>query len=502
VTSSSSSGQNPDYHLAWLKRPTNTGYLISIADTSSRDSALNRQLLMSIGIFVGALAVLFVIAWFLSSWMLEPVKDAWERQRRFISDASHELKTPLSVIIANTGILQRDHDIPRQSMRWIDSTADEAGTMKSLVEELLVLARTDEAASGTAQSALAREDLDLSELVDESVLEFDAIAFERGCSIDTDIEKGIRFSADKDQLGRAVRTLVDNASKYATKGTTVMVTLGHAGKRAKLTVNNAGPRHQSRGPRASLRPLLSFGQGPCEGDRRLRTRPRHLQGHHRGARGRDFGLEHRKGRDDLYRTPIIGTWSPSHIRPKRPALPTWEGPAIGLLDLDAFFASVEQLDHPEWRGRPLIVGGSPERRGVVSTASYEARRYGVHSAMPSSQARRLCPDAVWTQGHFGRYREMSERVMAVLDAETPLVEQVSIDEAFFDVTPGRYSHESPIGICRRVQAAVAGLGVTCSIGIGVNKTVAKIASEREKPRGLTVVYPGTEQGFLARCPQA
>lgn len=241
VTSSSSSGQNPDYHLAWLKRPTNTGYLISIADTSSRDSALNRQLLMSIGIFVGALAVLFVIAWFLSSWMLEPVKDAWERQRRFISDASHELKTPLSVIIANTGILQRDHDIPRQSMRWIDSTADEAGTMKSLVEELLVLARTDEAASGTAQSALAREDLDLSELVDESVLEFDAIAFERGCSIDTDIEKGIRFSADKDQLGRAVRTLVDNASKYATKGTTVMVTLGHAGKRAKLTVNNAGP---------------------------------------------------------------------------------------------------------------------------------------------------------------------------------------------------------------------------------------------------------------------
>jgi len=183
-----------------------------------------------------------------------------------------------------------------------------------------------------------------------------------------------------------------------------------------------------------------------------------------------------------------------------PALPAWEGPAIGLLDLDAFFASVEQLDHPEWRGRPLIVGGSPERRGVVSTASYEARRYGVHSAMPSSQARRLCPDAVWTQGHFGRYHEMSERVMAVLNAETPLVEQVSIDEAFFDVTPGRYSHESPIGICRRVQVSVAKLGVTCSIGIGTNKTVAKIASEREKPRGLTVVYPGTERGFLAPLP--
>lgn len=178
----------------------------------------------------------------------------------------------------------------------------------------------------------------------------------------------------------------------------------------------------------------------------------------------------------------------------------WEGPAIGLLDLDAFFASVEQLDHPEWRGRPVIVGGSAERRGVVSTASYEARRFGVHSAMPSETARRLCPDAIWTQGNFDRYREMSDEVMALLCAETPLVEQVSIDEAFFDVTPGRYSREDPVMICRRVQRRVSELGVTCSIGIGVNKTVAKIASEREKPRGLTVVLPGTERRFLAPLP--
>ena len=91
----------------------------------------------------------------------------------------------------------------------------------------------------------------------------------------------------------------------------------------------------------------------------------------------------------------------------------WEGPAVGLLDLDAFFASVEQLDHPEWRGRPLIVGGSAEKRGVVSTASYEARRYGVHSAMPAATARRLCPHAIWTQGHYERYREMSDAVMSV-----------------------------------------------------------------------------------------
>lgn len=178
----------------------------------------------------------------------------------------------------------------------------------------------------------------------------------------------------------------------------------------------------------------------------------------------------------------------------------WDGPAVALLDLDAFFASVEQLDHPEWRGSPVIVGGSPDRRGVVSTASYEARRFGVHSAMASATAARLCPDAIWVPGRFDRYHELSRAVMAILGDETPLVEQVSVDEAFFDVTPGRFSRESPVDICRRVQGRVASLGITCSIGLGVNKTVAKIASEREKPRGLTVVFPGTEARFLAPLP--
>lgn len=178
----------------------------------------------------------------------------------------------------------------------------------------------------------------------------------------------------------------------------------------------------------------------------------------------------------------------------------WRGPAIGLMDLDAFFASVEQLDHPEWRGKPVIVGGSPERRGVVSTASYEARAYGVHSAMPSVQAARLCPNAIWTSGHFDRYRELSARIMKILEDETPYVDRVSIDEAFFDITPGRYSTESPIEIAQRISSRVAALGVTCSIGLGCSKTVAKIASERDKPRGLTIVAPGTEGEFLAPLP--
>lgn len=178
----------------------------------------------------------------------------------------------------------------------------------------------------------------------------------------------------------------------------------------------------------------------------------------------------------------------------------WEGPAIGLMDLDAFFAAVEQLDHPAWRGKPVVVGGSPDARGVVSTASYEARAFGIHSAMPSYQARRLCPQAIWTHGNFARYRQMSSQVMQVLLDETPLVEQVSIDEAFFDVTPGRFSRESPLAICQRIQRHVARLGVTCSIGLGTSKTVAKIASERQKPHGLTAVLPGTEATFLAPLP--
>ena len=181
-------------------------------------------------------------------------------------------------------------------------------------------------------------------------------------------------------------------------------------------------------------------------------------------------------------------------------LAPWEGPAILLVDLDAFFASVEQLDHPAWRGKPVIVGGDADKHGVVSTASYEARAFGVHSAMSSAVARRLCPDAIWTHGHFGRYREMSRAIMDILRDETPLVQQVSIDEAFMDVTPTRVNTEHPVLIARRIQKRVAELGVTCSVGVGSSKTIAKVASDMDKPRGLTVVYPGREADFLAPLP--
>ena len=188
------------------------------------------------------------------------------------------------------------------------------------------------------------------------------------------------------------------------------------------------------------------------------------------------------------------TWIKSSLDHK------WEGKAILLVDLDAFFASVEQLDHPEWRGKPVIVGSPSSMRGVVSTASYEARTYGVRSAMASSVAERLCPEGIWIMPRMGRYKELSDQVMGFLHDETPYVQQVSIDEAFLDVTPSRVNTEHPVSVARRIQARVAELGISCSIGVATSKTVAKIASEQGKPKGLTVVYPGTEAQFLQDLP--
>lgn len=182
--------------------------------------------------------------------------------------------------------------------------------------------------------------------------------------------------------------------------------------------------------------------------------------------------------------------------------PDWLGKAIILLDLDAFFASVEQLDHPEWRGKPVIVGGDAAKRGVVSTCSYEARKYGVRSAMPATQAARLCPYAIWTPGNFTRYKEMSAQVMSIMLDESPFLQQVSIDEAFLDITPSAYNPENPVSIARRIQKRVGELGISCSIGLGTSKSIAKVASDIDKPRGLTVVFPGREADFLRDLPIA
>lgn len=168
------------------------------------------------------------------------------------------------------------------------------------------------------------------------------------------------------------------------------------------------------------------------------------------------------------------------------------------LDIDAFFASVEELLRPELAGQPIIVGGPPEHRGVVASASYAARRFGVRSAMPTAQALRLCPQAVLLPPRHGLYQEYSERVMSILHEYTPLVEQVSIDEAFMDVTGCERRWGEPLalaaGIQRRIEEEI---GLSVSLGIAGNKLVAKIASDYGKPHGLVLVPHGEEAAFLA-----
>src|SRR5262245_2756102 len=170
-------------------------------------------------------------------------------------------------------------------------------------------------------------------------------------------------------------------------------------------------------------------------------------------------------------------------------------------DLDCFFAAVEELDNPSLVGHPVIVGGDPDRRGVVSTANYVARRFGVHSAMASSLAHRLCPEALFLRPRFDRYRALSERVMALLDEYFVVREQVSIDEAYGELPPALPGCHRAGEIARELKARVrTETGLVISVGVARNKSLAKIASDLGKPDGCVIVRPGTEEAFLAPLP--
>jgi len=171
------------------------------------------------------------------------------------------------------------------------------------------------------------------------------------------------------------------------------------------------------------------------------------------------------------------------------------------LDMDAFYASVEQRDDPQLRGRPVAVGGLPTSRGVVAAASYEARAFGVRSAMPMARALRQCPDLVVVRPDFTRYREASRKIMDILRSATPLVEPLSLDEAYLDVTENLWGEPLATEVAKALKRRIrAELSLTASAGVAPNKFLAKIASGWHKPDGLTIVAPGRVEAFLQKLP--
>ena len=172
------------------------------------------------------------------------------------------------------------------------------------------------------------------------------------------------------------------------------------------------------------------------------------------------------------------------------------------IDMDAFYASVEQRDFPEYRGKPLIVGGSPEGRGgVVATASYEARKFGIRSAMPSKTAQRLCPDVIFVYPRFDAYKAVSRQIHEILQRYTDIIEPLSLDEAYLDVTTDKQNIGSAIEIATQIKEAIRNeLRLTASAGISINKFVAKIASDMKKPDGLTFIGPSKIEAFMEKLP--
>ncbi len=171
------------------------------------------------------------------------------------------------------------------------------------------------------------------------------------------------------------------------------------------------------------------------------------------------------------------------------------------IDMDAFYASVEQLDKPHLRNRPVIVGGNPHKRGVVAACSYEARKYGIHSAMPCRAAARLCPRAVFTSPRMERYKEISAEVMAIFTEFTDLIEPLSLDEAYLDVTCNRENNPSATRIAEKIRRRIqASTGLTASAGVSYNKFLAKIASDLNKPDGISIIPPEEAVSFLDLLP--
>ena len=235
-------GSLSDLGLFYVKRQAGGVMYLAFADMGSASGWRSLAATLAV-VEVAALAVFFVISRFFSRWALRPVARAWTQQRRFVADASHDLKTPLTVILANTSIaLEHPERSVASQSQWLESTQHEAEAMQSLVGDLLALAKMDEE-EAAAQSGAARpafEEVDLSDVLEGEVLQFESVAFERGVKLESQVEPGIELRGNEQRLRRLAGTLIDNACKYVDDGGAVNVSLSRAGKQAKLEVRNTG----------------------------------------------------------------------------------------------------------------------------------------------------------------------------------------------------------------------------------------------------------------------
>ena len=230
-------GTLPSIELHYLRTTTVNGdTFLAFADTSYTDSWKSLALMLVL-VGLGTMVVFFVISLFYSKWALRPVREAWDSQRQFVADASHDLKTPLTVILANAAILLKhpDHLIASES-QWIESTQVEAENMQGLVNEMLELAQVEDAQN----RELVRNPIDLSDLLDGETLLFDSVALEQNCLFNCEIEEGITILGDEKQVTKMVATLIENAFKYVDEGGTVDITLRKTGKNAQIAIRNTG----------------------------------------------------------------------------------------------------------------------------------------------------------------------------------------------------------------------------------------------------------------------
>ena len=230
------SGQLSDYGLMYVTKRTMSGSLLGLASTSSLNDTLRNSVLMAVGMFFGSMVVVFLISLGLSRLAVNPVKRAWDQQKQFIADASHELKTPLTVILANNNIVMSHPDAAvRDEQKWLESTEEEAQHMKSLIDQMLFLAKAD---AGGVQAE--KSEVNFSELVEGASLNFEPVAFEKEVLIDTDIAEDVLLMGNPTQLNQLTHILIDNAVKYAEPSSTVTIILKKKNDTAEFVVNNHG----------------------------------------------------------------------------------------------------------------------------------------------------------------------------------------------------------------------------------------------------------------------